>query len=89
MIQKTIQKTIAQEIKKLMAEAKANFAIAMDEELDEDVQDIAYEIYYDRCKVIADRLVKMTNGKIDFRTAQIMTHHKMPQIEVLIARYVG
>ena len=64
------------ELEKLLAEAERLYKIAMDDNVDEDTQDVAYNEYYETNRKIAAWLEKFTMGMINGTVALRMGYTK-------------
>jgi hypothetical protein len=77
------------ELEKLLTEADRLYVIAMDDEVDEETQDVAYDEYYETNKKIAAWLEKFTNGMISGNVALRMAVHKKSEIRELAKKWRG
>jgi len=72
------------ELKALIEKAKKAHEASLDEELDEDAADLAYDEYWTHLRKIAAVLVDLI--KVDEKTALRMAAHKADQILDLVKR---
>ena len=75
------------ELEKLLAEADRLYKIAMDDNVDEDTQDIAYSEYFETNKKIAAWIEKFSMGMIKGDVALRMAVHKKSEILELAKRW--
>lgn len=66
--------------------AEIHHGRAMNETLDEETQDQEYAYFWEACKRVAAKLVTLTAGAIDEKTALKMAVHKRNEIERIICR---
>lgn len=70
----------------LISDADKLYNISMDETLDEEIQDAAYNDLWYTIRKISEKLQIVTNGMIDEKTALRMAIHKREEIIKLLER---